>query len=61
MSGRKIIEDFPKYKNKRNIIDQPNELFTVIYGQIKLKEDKFFLYAILENDPLTPLWESERD
>lgn len=61
MSGRKIIEDFPKYKNKKNLLDQPNELFTVIYGQIKLKEDKFFLYAILENDPLTPLWESERD
>ncbi|HEY2567207.1 MAG TPA: portal protein [Candidatus Aquirickettsiella sp.] len=23
--------------------------------------NKFYLYAILENDPLTPLWETERD
>ncbi|KAF5301475.1 hypothetical protein FQR65_LT19210 [Abscondita terminalis] len=61
MSGRKIVEDFPKYKNKKNLVDQPNDLFTVIYGQIKLKENKFYLYAILENDPLTPLWETERD
>jgi hypothetical protein len=61
LSGRKIVEDFPKYKNKRNLLDQLNELFTVIYGQIKLKEDKFYLYAILENDLLVPLWECERD
>jgi len=37
MSGRKIAEDFPKYKNKRKLLDQPNELFVVIYGQIKRK------------------------
>jgi hypothetical protein len=61
MSGRKIVEDFPKYKNKRNLLEQPNDLFTVIYGQIKLKEDKFYLYVILEDDPLIPLWETERD
>lgn len=29
---------------------------------VKLKKNKFYLYAILENDPLiTPLWETERD
>ncbi|MFZ0219268.1 MAG: portal protein [Candidatus Aquirickettsiella sp.] len=61
MSGRKIIEDFPHYKNKRKLLDQPNELFVVIYGQIKLKENQFYLYAILEDDPLTPLWETERE
>lgn len=61
MSGRKIAEDFPTYKNKRRLLEQPNDLFTVIYGQIKLKENQFYLYAILEDDPLTPLWETERD
>ena len=61
LSGRKIVEDFPQYKNKNNLLDQPNELFTVIYGQVKLKENKFYLYAILEDDPLIPLWEAERD
>jgi hypothetical protein len=61
MSGRKLAEDFPDYKNKRRLLEQPNDLFTVIYGQIKLKENKFYLYAILEDDPLTPLWEIERD
>lgn len=61
MSGRKIAEDFPKYPNQRRLRDQPNELFVVVYGQIKLKENQFYLYAFLEEDPLTPLWESERD
>ncbi len=61
MSGRKIAEDFPKYKHKRKLLDQPNELFVVIYGQIKLKENQFYLYTILEDDPLVPLWESERE
>ncbi len=61
MSGRKLAEDFADYKNKRRLLEQPNELFTVIYGQIKLKENHFYLYAILEDDPLTPLWETERD
>jgi hypothetical protein len=61
MSGRKIAEDFPKYKNKKRLLEQPNDLFVVIYGQIKLKENKFYLYAILEEDPLIPLWETERD
>lgn len=61
MSGRKLAEDFPKYKNKRKLLEQPNELFTVIYGQIKLKENHFYLYSILEDDPFTPLWEIERE
>ncbi|WP_010597630.1 portal protein [Rickettsiella massiliensis] len=61
MSGRKIVEDFPKYNNKRRLLEQPNDLFVVIYGQIKLKENKFYLYAILEDDPFVPLWETERD
>ncbi|WP_246562466.1 portal protein [Rickettsiella endosymbiont of Dermanyssus gallinae] len=61
MSGRKIAEDFPKYKNKRRLLEEPSNLFVVIYGQIKLREDKFYIYAILEDDPFTPLWESERD
>lgn len=61
MSGRKLAEDFPKYKNKRRLLEEPNELFVVIYGQIKLKENQFYLYAILEDDPLVPLWQSERE
>ena len=59
MSSRKLVEDFPDYRNKRRLLEQPNELFVVIYGQIKLKENHFYLYTILEDDPLTPLWETE--
>lgn len=63
MRGRQILESFPKYKGKmrRSFIENPNEVYIVNYGQIKIKEDHFYIYAVLEDDPLTALFEVERN
>lgn len=62
MSGRKIRDSFPDYKGVglEKLLASPNELYIVVYGQIKLSEDKFFIYMFLEDDPFTPLMERER-
>lgn len=61
MSGRQIIETFPDYRGTRygEYLQEPDELNAVIYGQIKMPGDKFYIYAILEEDPYYPLWERE--
>jgi len=62
MNGRQVKESFPDYKGilLAAITDSPNDQFIVIYGQIKMAENKFFIYATMEDDQLTPLFESER-
>lgn len=62
MTGRQVLENFNDYKGikKASLRDAPNEIVIVVYGQIKLAEDKFYLYAILEEDYLNPLWEADR-
>jgi len=61
-TGRQIRDTFPDYRgNRLNALQEsPNDIFIVIYGQIKLAEDKFFIYAVLEDDMFEPLWETER-
>lgn len=63
MTGRQILEAFPKYRGtgRMALVDKPDELQTVIYGQIKESEEKFHIYAVLEIDPFTMLWEAERN
>lgn len=65
MTGRKVLETFPKYRGHcyQNYLDNPNEIRTAVYGQIKDPYDthKFYLYCVLEDDPFTPLWEAERN
>lgn len=61
MSGRKILKTFNyNGKHKDKLEKNPNELFSVIYGQIKLSPTKYYIYAILQEDPLHPMWEKER-
>lgn len=62
MNGRQIMMMYPKYKGKMlsALRDLPNEQYTCIYGQIKLTENKFYIYAILESDPYTVLFETQR-
>lgn len=60
MSGRRILSTFPKYKNNK-ISSKPNELHELVYGQIKISEREFYLYAFLESDPMTVLWDVFRD
>lgn len=61
MSGRMVLESFPGYRgNRRGALREAlDDMFIVVYGQIK-KDNRFFIYAILEDDPFEPLWESER-
>lgn len=63
MNGREVIRNFPKYKGGQlgKLKEEPNDQVMVIYGQIKSSDDQFYLYAILEIDPFTPLWEADRD
>lgn len=62
MRGRQIAEDFPDYKGRmlERLVDSPNEVYIINYGQIKIKENKFYIYAFMEDDPFTPLFEVER-
>lgn len=63
MTGRQILDSFPKYKGiKHNALkENPNEIYIVLYGQIKYTEEKFYIYAVIEDDPFTPLFEVERN
>lgn len=62
MTGRQVEEAFPEYRGSKleALRGSPNEQFMVYYGQIKLTEKKFYIYAVLEDDPFWPLWEAER-
>ncbi len=61
-TGRQIRETFPNYRGSRlsSLMEAPNDIFIVIYGQIKMDEEKFYLYAVMEDDQDQPLWETER-
>lgn len=63
MTGRQVMESFPKYHGMGYVAlsAQPDEIYIVMYGQIKMAEDKFYMYAVLEIDPFTPCWETERN
>jgi hypothetical protein len=62
MSGRQILEIFPDYKGiaYEQMKGDLEADKIVIYGQIKKSEDKFCIYAVLEEDPFKPLWYVER-
>lgn len=61
-TGRQVLEEFPNYHGKMfdSLRDLPNETTTVNYGQIKIDDNSFYLYAVLDDDPFTPLWETYR-
>ena len=58
MTGRSIIENFPGYAGtmRETLIEEPNEVFTVNYGQVKYSDDSFFIYAVMDDDPLALLF-----
>lgn len=62
MTGRQVEESFPDYRGAKleALRGSPNDQFMVYYGQIKMAEDKFYIYAVLEDDPFWPLWETDR-
>jgi hypothetical protein len=65
MSARAILKDFPDYQGKSFSMlngDLQRE-HKVVFGQIKegtKDQEKYHIYAVLEEDPLEVLWEVER-
>lgn len=62
MNGADVMDHFPGYKGRAvdKLKGEPYEQVIVVYGQIKITEERFYRYAVLEIDPMTPLWEDER-
>lgn len=61
MTGRAILENWPHYsgKLKETLFANPNEIYTVNYGQIKYTEDSFYIYAVMDDDPDSLLFDRE--
>ena len=61
MTARTIIQQYPNYAGKlRATLEQePDEIFTVNFGQIKYSEDSFYIYAVMDDDPEKLLFERE--
>lgn len=64
MSGRQILEEFPKYKGKMyaDLVGEPDRVLAVAYGQVKIPNtDTYHIYAVLaDDDPHYPLWMADR-
>lgn len=61
MSGLSIMRSFPDYKSRlyNAIREAPYDNFTVIYGQIRMSEGRYYIYAVMQDDPFYPLFEKE--
>ena len=59
MTGRAVLDTFPDYNGNQynNLRDNPNDTYSVNYGQIEVGEDEYYIYAVLDNDPFTVLWD----
>jgi hypothetical protein len=63
MIGYKILSLFKDIsgKIKTAVTEEPGRVFRVMYGQIRLEEDKYYIYITLPDiDPFTPVFEVER-
>lgn len=61
MTARSIVETYPNYRGKlkETLMAEPNEVFTVNFGQIKYNDDNFYIYAVMDDDPDSLLFERE--
>jgi len=61
MTARSIIETYPNYsgKLKATLMEEPDEIFTVNFGQIKYNDDSFYIYAVMDDDPEKLLFDRE--
>lgn len=60
--GSALLREYPNYTGhlRKQLEDAPNELYQVDYGQIMLDNGNFHIYAIMDADPLHPLFSVER-
>ncbi len=63
MTGRSILDTFPNYKGTQynNLKDNPNDTYAVNYGQVEVGLEKYYIYAVLDCDPFTVLWDRYSD
>ena len=61
MTARSTLEIYPGYAGmmRETLKQEPNEVFTVNFGQIKYSDDSFFIYAVMDDDPLALLFSRE--
>lgn len=61
MTARSIMETYPNYQGnlKATLIQEPDEVFTVNFGQIKYSDDSFYIYAVMDDDPDNLLFERQ--
>jgi hypothetical protein len=61
MTARSIMEFFPNYTGRlrETLIQEPDEIFTVNYGQIKYSDDSYYIYAVMDDDPHSLLFDRE--
>jgi hypothetical protein len=61
MTARSIMENYPNYQGSKRaaLLEEPDEIFTVNFGQIKYSEDSFYIYAVLDDDPEKLLFDRE--
>lgn len=63
MTGRAVLDTFPDYKGTQfnNLKDNPNDTYSVNYGQVEVGKDQYYIYAVLDDDPFTVLWDRYSD
>jgi len=61
MTARSILENYPGYSGvlRETLYNEPNEVFTVNFGQIKYDENNFYIYAVMDDDHESLLFERE--
>jgi hypothetical protein len=63
MTGRAVLDTFPDYTGNQfnNLKDNPNDTYSVNYGQVEVGENEYYIYAVLDDDPFTVLWDRYSD
>jgi hypothetical protein len=63
MTGRAVLDTFPDYRGTQfnNLKDNPNDTYSVNYGQIEVGREEYYIYAVLDDDPFTVLWDRYSD
>jgi hypothetical protein len=61
MTARTILATYPGYSGKlrETLAQEPDEIFTVNFGQIKYSDDSFYIYAVMDDDPESLLFDRE--
>jgi hypothetical protein len=59
MTGRAVLDTFPDYHGNQfnNLRDNPNDTYSVNYGQVEVGKNEYYIYAVLDDDPFTVLWD----